>query len=165
MRQMIGVRPPPPLNDGHRVAVRMRVIVQPALLFLEASRFDDEHIFFPAANRRAEKRRLRRRGQRPPVYGDRSKCPHQLVQERDPVRALHDLERHAADAGARDAREQAQAFGVDRLRPVAFVGGGACRSEDRLEAARNVLVHVPQQRAAPESRQVGPAVARPRRGT
>ena len=83
---------------------------------------------------------------------DRSESPHQLVEPGDSRRILHDLERHAADTGSRNPGEQTQPFRIDRGGAIVLVGCGACGREDRFESARHVLVHVPEQRPAPEPR-------------
>ena len=50
VRQMVGVRARPALDDVHGVAVRMRVVVNPAHLILESDRVDDQRVAIPLAN-------------------------------------------------------------------------------------------------------------------
>src|SRR5580704_6764308 len=99
----------------HGVAVRMRVVVNPAELVLEADRVDDQRVAVPFADTVAEKRGLYVLRVRAAVQGDGAKSPHQFVKECDAVGVLNNLKRHATDAGSRYPGEQAQRFRINRF--------------------------------------------------
>ena len=158
VRQMVRVRPRPPFDDVHGVAMRMRVVVNPAQLVLESDRVDDQRVAIPLANAVSKKRGLEILLVSAAVDGDRPKRPHQFVEKHDAIRVLNNFKRHSADAGPRYSGEQTQGFRIDRFRQVVFVrlfpGWSERRSAHALEhAAEN-------QRPLPEIR-TGP-VCRPR---
>src|ERR1700752_2160258 len=135
VRQMIRVGARPVLDNVHGVAMRMRVVVDPTELVLESDRIDDQRVSVPLAYAVAEERRFDVLGMFPAVRGDRSKGPHQFIEESDAVRILDDFEWNAADAGPRYAREEAKSLRINGMTQVVFVSLFACSSEWRSSHA------------------------------
>src|ERR1700722_11291612 len=141
----------------HGVAMRMRVVVNPAQLILEAYGVDAQSISLPLADPLSKKRRLNILRVPAPVEGNRPKGPHQLVKKNDAIRVLNNFKRHAADAGPRNPGKKTQRFRIDRFREIVFVRFFSGRSERRAAYA---LEHAAEnQRPFPKSGQVRLAVS------
>src|SRR5579863_8525240 len=101
----VGTRPA--FDNMHSIAVRMRVVVDPAQLVLESDRVDDQRVALPLANPVSKKGGLDVLRVSAAVEGNGAERPHQLVKKYDTIGILNNLKGHAADAGSRDPGEQA----------------------------------------------------------
>ena len=161
VRQMIRIRPRSPLDHVHRVAMRVRVIVDPAQLVLEPNRVDYQRVPLPMADSISKKGRLKIFLVGPAIGGDGPKGPHQLVKKCDAIRVLDNFKRDSADAGPRDPGKKTQGLRIDRFRQIVFVRLFSGRREWR---ASDALKHATEnQRALPEAGKIGFAVRCARR--
>src|SRR5215813_9950281 len=111
---MIGVGSGPSLDNVERVAVGIRVFIDPDLLVLEPDRVDHQRVPFPTPNLLAKKRRVRIiRMFALRIDRDQAKVG-VPVKEGDFLGALQYFKRQPAGIVPRNTSDDAEAFWIDR---------------------------------------------------